>query len=398
VSQIVFIEESRPTAQAPDGFALFALGFRPFYLLAGFFAALSIVVWAVQFTGILPISYLPGPLWHAHEMLFGFTLAVVVGFLFTAGRNWSNQPTPTGATLASLALLWIAGRVLVITPYAVASVIVNTAFPLAAALTLALPFWRARLVRNYGFVALLVLMAGAELAANLSLRGVIDGSPLRGLQVGLDTILVVMAVMAGRVVPMFTNNGVVGAGARRQGGVEHAALGTLLALLVADAIGLDGPLLATIALVAALVHAVRWWLWRPWRTLRVPIVWILHAAYAWIPMHLTLRAGATLGIVTSSSATHAFTAGAAGALILGMMTRTSRGHTGRPLKADAWDVAAYVAVLLAGFVRVGVPLATPELSTAAILVSATLWSAAFAIFTVRYAPSLLRPRADGRPG
>ena len=105
----------KPVA-APTGMALFALGFRPFYLLASIFAVLSIALWAAQFAGWLGRSYLPGPMWHAHEMLFGFALAVIVGFLFTAGRNWSNRPTPVGMPLAALALLWIAGRVLVVTP------------------------------------------------------------------------------------------------------------------------------------------------------------------------------------------------------------------------------------------------------------------------------------------
>src|SRR6476660_1634546 len=127
-------------AGAPGGFALLALGFRPFYLLASLFAAASIGLWALQFSGLLPFAYLQGPLWHAHEMLFGFALAVVVGFLFTAGRNWTNKPTPTGPLLAVLALLWLAGRVLVLTPFGWAAAVANTAFPLAAAVSLGVPF------------------------------------------------------------------------------------------------------------------------------------------------------------------------------------------------------------------------------------------------------------------
>ncbi|MEI6737799.1 MAG: NnrS family protein, partial [Pseudomonadota bacterium] len=144
-------------------FALWALGFRPFYLLASSFAAFSIALWALQFAGVLGQPYLAGTMWHAHEMLFGFTLATLVGFLLTAGRNWSNQPTPTGVTLAALALLWVAARVLVLTPYGWAAAIANTAFPLTAAVALAIPFLAARNRRNYFFVVLLVLMAAASL-------------------------------------------------------------------------------------------------------------------------------------------------------------------------------------------------------------------------------------------
>src|SRR3982751_1595899 len=148
----------KPGALSPPRFALWELGFRPFYLLASMFAALSIPLWALQFSGILGHAYLAGPVWHAHEMLFGFTLAVIVGFLFTAGRNWTNQPTPTGPTLAALAALWVAGRVLVLTPWAFAAAAANVAFPLAAAVALAIPFVKAGNRRNYFFVGLLTLL------------------------------------------------------------------------------------------------------------------------------------------------------------------------------------------------------------------------------------------------
>jgi uncharacterized protein involved in response to NO len=154
---IMHIEEPHP--KPGHGFALWQLGFRPFYLLAGIFSALSVLLWSLQFSGWLGHAYLAGPLWHAHEMLFGYGLAVVVGFLFTAGRNWSGQPTPTGWALALLALLWVAGRVLVLTPFGVAAAVVNTAFPLAAAAGLAVPLIRAKNRRNYFFIGLLVAMA-----------------------------------------------------------------------------------------------------------------------------------------------------------------------------------------------------------------------------------------------
>ncbi len=395
---IVFIEEPRRPVRAPRGWALWSLGFRPFYLLASVFAALSIALWSAQFAGWLHATYLPGPLWHAHEMLFGFALAVIVGFLFTAGRNWTNRPTPSGLPLALLALLWLAGRVLVSTPYVWASALVNAAFPIAAAIGLAIPLRAAGNRRNYFFVGLLVAMGLADLALHLSLLGVLALPAFFGVRIGLDVLLFVMAVMAGRVVPMFTNSGVPGAGAERRSAVERAALGSVLALVVADAVGLEGAPLAIVAGFAAGAHAVRWALWKPWRTLRVPLVWILHAGYAWIVIHLALRSAAELGAIAGSPATHALTAGAAGALIIGMMTRTSRGHTGRRLRADGFDVASYLMVVLSAVVRVGVPLTMPALTVDAVIVSAVLWCAGFALFAIRYAPTLVRPRLDGKPG
>ena len=197
------------------------------------FAALSIPLWSLQFSGMLGYSYLSGPLWHAHEMVFGFTLAVIVGFLFTAGRNWTNQPTPTGWKLAALAALWVAGRILVLTPFAVAAAAVNVAFPLAAAISLAVPFVKSGNRRNYFFVALLVLLAMAAGFVHLSQLTGASLAPWFGIQVALDVVLFILAVMGGRVIPMFTSNGVPGATATRNPYVEKAALGLVLVLMAA---------------------------------------------------------------------------------------------------------------------------------------------------------------------
>ncbi|MEP7297140.1 MAG: NnrS family protein [Burkholderiales bacterium] len=397
MSTLIRLEERAPRPLARPQFALWQLGFRPFYLLASIFAALSIGLWALQFAGWLGRPYLQGPMWHAHEMLFGFTLAVVVGFLLTAGRNWANRPTLSGAPLAALAVLWVAGRVLVLTPFGWAAAIVNAAFPLCAAIALAIPFIAARSRRNYFFVGLLLLLSAAVLTVHLAQLGVTTLPGWLGIQLALDIVLFIMTVMAGRVIPMFTNNGVPGAGSTRQPWVERAALGAVLVLLLADALSLEGAVLATIAALCALAHLARWLLWRPWKTARAPVVWVLHAAYLWIPVHLALRALAQAGWVTPSLATHALTAGAAGGLIIGMMTRTARGHTGRPLRADRSDVACYVMVLAAALVRVVVPLVAPAWTVDAVLVSAALWSSGFGLYAVHYWPVLTRARVDGQP-
>ena len=390
-------EPPRPTA-GNRGWALWALGFRPFYLLAAGYAALAVPLWAAQFSGWIGGGPLRAPAWHAHEMLFGSTLAVIVGFLFTAGRNWSNQPTPSGRALQALALLWIAGRVLVYTPWTLSAAVVNVAFPLAAAAGLGRALFAAGNRRNYFFVALLVALAGVQALVHAALAGVAVPSPARGLQLGLDLVMFIMAVMAGRVIPMFTNNGVPGAGARRVTWLERVALGSVLATLAADALALPAAATVLVLVLAASAHAARLALWHPWTTVRHPLVWVLHAAYAWIPLHLALRAAAEAGWIAPSAATHALTAGAIGMLTLGMMTRTARGHTARPLRADRADVAAYLLVFAGAAIRVAVPLAWPVATGAAVVVSAFAWSAGFAIYAVRYAPWLVRPRPDGRPG
>ncbi|MDR7272575.1 uncharacterized protein involved in response to NO [Pelomonas saccharophila] len=387
-----------PPQATPKVCALFALGFRPFYLLASVFAALSVPLWVLQYSGALGHVYLAGPVWHAHEMLFGFTLAVIVGFLFTAGQNWTGLPTPTGWRLGALAALWVLARILVLTPYAMAAAAANVAFPLAAALALALPFAKAGNRRNYFFVGLLGLLAGAAGFVHLTRMGMVAMSGGLGIQLALDVVLFILAVMGGRVIPMFTNNGAPGAGAARHPWVEKASLGGVLALLAADAMGLQGGFMAALAAAAGTAHAWRWALWRPWKTLRLPLLWVLHLGYLWVPVHLGLRCLAEMGWVMPSLATHALTVGAIGGLVIGMMTRTARGHTGRPLRADRYETACYLLIALAAAVRVALPLAAPGQAVHAALASALLWSAGFGLYAVRYWPVLSRSRVDGRPG
>lgn len=393
------IEETTAAPAGRPAFALWALGFRPFYWLASVFGAISVGVWALQASGWLRGAYLDGPLWHAHEMLFGYALAVIVGFLLTAGRNWSGRDTPTGPALAAMALLWLAGRVLVLSPWGWAAAGVNVAFPLVAAAVLARAFIPARVRRNYFFILLLVALALASAAVHGQRLGLWQAPAWIGLQLGLDVVLFIVVVMAGRVIPMFTNNGVPGAQATRRPWLETAALGAVLAVLAADAMRLPPPLTATVLALAAGLHAMRLALWQPWSTLRAPLVWVLHLAYAWIPLHLALRAMAVLGgPVSASIATHALTVGAIGGMTIGMMTRTTKGHTGRPLRADRWDVTCYTLIALAAAVRVLVGWAWPEVYGASLLASAAFWSAGLGLFAWRYWPVLSRARIDGRPG
>ena len=386
------------TPPAPDGIALFALGFRPFYLLAGLFSAISVLLWTVQVSGWLPAGYLRGPFWHGHELLFGYTMAVIAGFLLTAVRAWTGRPTPTGAPLMALAALWVLGRVLVLTPYETAAAAANVAFPVALAVAIGIPLVRARNARNYFFIGLLVLIGGLSLVLHLALQRTLELPQRLGLTLGLDVVMFIMTVMGGRVIPMFTNNGVPGAGAARHAVIEKFALGSVLLLLAADLLRVEPAAVAAIALLAGIAHGVRLWFWRPWRTFATPLVWILHAAYAWIVVHLALRAAAGMEWIASSFATHALTVGAIGGLTLGMMVRTSRGHTARPLVADGSELTCFLLVQFAAVVRVFGGIVHPGLYLVSIYLSGLLWSAAFALFVVRYWPVLSRPRLDGKPG
>jgi uncharacterized protein involved in response to NO len=379
------------------GYAVLALGFRPFYLLAGAFGTLSVLLWAAQFSGWLGAAILHGPQWHAHEMLFGYTFAVIVGFLFTAVRNWTQQPTPAGAPLAALAALWLSGRVLALTPWSSWAALTDTVFTLGVAFGIARPLAASGNRRNYFFVVLVLALGIVNLAFYAALQDIAPFSADTAIAIGLDVVLFIMVVMAGRVVPMFTNNAVPGAGARRISTVEYTALGSILVLLAADLAGQTG-FAAVIAAAAAIVHGVRLALWAPLKTHRQPLLWILHASYAWIVVYLALRAAAGLGWIIPNLAMHALTIGGIGGLTLGMMTRSALGHSGRPLAAGRAEIACFVLIQLSAAARVLLPIVVPAAYVAGAALSGLLWSVAFAIFTVAYWPVLTRPRIDGMPG
>ncbi len=329
-------------------------------------------------------------MWHAHEMLFGFTLAVLTGFLLTAGQNWSGQPTLKGSYLMALATLWVAGRLLVLSPWGWLAAVVNAAFPLAVAVALGAPLYRGRNRRNYFFVALLVLLALAQLVVHLNALGALRVPGWAGIALGLDVMLFVLCVMGGRVIPMFTNNAIPGANAVRHPWVEKIALGLILVLIMADAFHVSGTSFAILAVITMLAHLTRLSLWQPWKSVHTPLVWVLHTAYAWIPLHLGFRALAAMGWISPSVANHALTAGAIGGMVIGMMTRTALGHTGRKLVAGKTEVTCYALVAVAALVRVFVPLLNPSLIVQAVMVSALMWSAGFGLYTLRYWPILSR--------
>jgi uncharacterized protein involved in response to NO len=393
------------TIQEPDHrsaptptWSLWNLGFRPFYLLAGAFAAIAMIIWVARYAGWTgELAYLRDPLWHAHEMIFGFAQAVIVGFLFTAVGNWTNQPTPIGRHLAIIATVWIVARVLVALSWPIAAALADTLFTILAAAGIYKPIHAANNRRNMFFVVLLGLVGLANIGFNLIMAGVLEIPARVMLQTAMNVVLLIMVIMGGRVIPMFTANAVQAKPVRKLW-LERVSVGSVIVLIVVDALNMPSPIVATVAIVAGLAHAMRLWLWQPWRTLHKPILWILHAAYAWIALHLLLRAAAAFGLVSTSVSTHALTVGAIGGLTLGMMTRTARGHTGRMLQASRTETLCYVLLQIGALVRVFLPVAAPGLTLAAIILSGALWTMAFGLFAIYFWPVLTRPRLDGRPG
>ena len=386
-------------AAEPHGLPLLRLGFRPFYLCAALLAALAIPVWVALFLGQLRWQPAPPPvLWHAHEMLFGFAAAVIVGFLLTAGKAWTGLGTPRGAALGALVALWLAARLAsVAAPYPVYALLDLLLLPLVAAILLNL-LLRAGNRRNLPLVLMLALLSGANAVFHLAVAGLLDVAPVRPLYAGLALIVLIECVMAGRVIPGFTMSATPGLKLKASPALERLTMAvTLLGLALWVGAGSGAPTASALALAAAL-HFHRQWQWRPLLTRQRPILWILHASYAWIPLGFALLALAAAGWLPLSAGVHALGVGATGGLVIGMITRTARGHTGRRLQVSRPEVAAYGLVMLAAALRVLLPLVSADLLVVALVSAALAWTAAFIIYLVIYTPWLLQTRQDGRDG
>lgn len=242
----------------------------------------------------------------------------------------------------------------------------------------------------------MLLISAALVLFHLAALDVVALPAWAGVQLGIDVVLLLIAAVAGRVAPIYTNKAVPGARARRSQKVERLAMGGLVVLLAADLSQVSGLALIVLTAALAIVHAWRLFLWDFRSALRVPLLWVLYIAYAWIPVHLALRATCEAGWTARPLAIHAFTVGAIGGLTMSMMIRTARAHTGRTLKADGYDIASCVLLAAAAVMRVFWPLIQPQYHVQSTLYSGALWSAAFSIFVLRHASALVRPRLDER--
>ena len=384
---------------ARRGFALFALGFRPFFLAAGLFALLLIGLWLGVLHGRVTVAPLAPMVWHGHEMLFGFTVAVIAGFLLTAAQNWTRIATPAGAPLAGLFLLWLAGRVAFLIPGLPAPLVaaIDLAFLPLLAVALALPISKAGQRHNVPFPVMLFALTAANALVHAEALGA-SGTADLGLHIAAFIVVAMMVLMGGRVIPSFTDNR-LGSRARRWPELEKALPFVTIAALVAVLAMPAARATALIAGLAALLHAVRLAGWYTPKVWSVPLLWILHVGYAWLVVGFALLALAPLGVAgAEDAALHAFAAGGIGVLTLGMMARVSLGHTGRLLEAPPIMAIAFWAINLAALVRVIQPLLLPSFYMQAMALAGALWIAAFALFVAVYTPILIRPRVDGKPG
>ena len=380
---------------------LLSMGFRPFYVGAAIFAALAVPAWYGAYAGFLPLhGPLPGLAWHAHEMVFGFAPAVIGGFLLTAVRAWTGHLTLEGTALAGLVILWIAGRLLLLTgPDTLAVVVDLTFLPLLTA-ALAAPLWRSSNWRNAFVVPLLLVLWALSATHHGAYRGWVDPVwAMRSHTAALDLVALLLAVIGGRIIPNFSANAVAGLNPRRWPVVEALAIGSLALLILLEITGLAErlPMWGMRALFggAGAIHLIRLLGWKPWAIRGNVLLVVLPLGYLWLPVHLALRAVFDFMPGTMSPlALHALSTGAMAGLMLAMMTRSALGHTGRPLTAGRGETFMFVSIHLAALARVAGPLVWPAAYVSWLGLSALLWMLAFGAFAVVYAPIVARPRLD----
>ena len=379
----------------------FQKGFRPFFLIGGIWAVCLVPWWASTYQQ--PMSGEPGLesiSWHSHEMIFGFTMAIVAGFLLTAVENWTSRPTARGAFLAALVGLWLIGR-LVGLGGAVAAIagLADLLFIPVLAVAIAIPLFLAGSKRNYLLLAILPLLWICDLALHLRTSGLLPQSYLRTDLVAVDLIVVVLVIITRRIVPLFTRNALGDESVRPIPALSTAAIVSVLAVAFVEVVAPAGFAMAMVAGLAGLLVAGRSVHWGFQKTLGKPILWVLHLGHAWIWFGLFLKAASAAGAaIQSSVSTHALTAGAIGTLTLGMMARVTLGHTGRPLQVSPSLTFAFYAISVSAIFRVFGPWLRADFTRPALISSATLWSIAFAIYVIGNAKYLTTPRPDGKPG
>lgn len=382
------------------------VGLRPFFLLGAAWAVAALLLWLAMLAGYVSFSGAYGPLaWHGHEMVYGFAGAIAAGFLLTAVPTWTGRTGLSGAPLLGMAALWLAGRV-GITGVAIFDA---SAAGAAFAAALDLSFFAVLLIltlrqvvagRNWRNLPVTVapglLLAGSALVHLEALD--IAATATIGNRVGIAVFVLLVTLIGGRIIPAFTRNWLK---SRAEDGplpiqpnrFDLAAIALTLLTLIAWLAAPQSAITATAAIATALAHAIRLARWCGWRTCREPLVWILHVAYAWIPVGFGFIALSAIwsANVPESAGLHALSAGVMTSMMLAMMTRASLGHTGRALHADRGTVLVYLCALGAAVTRIAASL-LPEMFLPLIALSGALWIVAFGLYLATYAPKLCGPR------
>lgn len=384
------------TEPARSDSVFFSYGFRPFFLAAAVWAIVDVVIWMSFFEhgGGLPSRFDPLS-WHIHEMLFGFIMSAIAGFLLTAVANWTGRPPIRGAWLGILAALWLVGRLACLFSLLMpgwTSTALDLAFPFLLGLLVAREVIVARNWRNLVMVGPVLVLAGANLLMHLEAQGVAIPAGL-GWRLAISAILILLSAVAGRIVPAFTRNWLAKLGKPgpvAHGPVDRLALAALHIGALLWAFMPESKASGAVLLLAAILNAWRLLRWHGHHTAREPLLLVLHIGYGWLTVGVGLLGATAMGWdMPLSAALHALTVGAMSTMILAVMTRATRGHTGRRLSADSLTRVIFILISAAAIARV---LAAFGVWTEPLLViSAALWALAFLSFLGGYGPMFLRP-------
>jgi uncharacterized protein involved in response to NO len=376
---------------------LISYAFRPFFVLSSAFAMLAVLFWLMTLHGTgLPTAT---PLWHGHEMLLGFAMAAIAGFSLTAVANWTGRPAVHGAPLAWLLVSWLVGRLaMMLTGWLPAGVVLvlDSLFPVLLGFLLSKEIIAGRSRRNYPLVAIMVAVIILNLLYHLGAGGWLPGGDRLAIYLLIHTLLLLVTIIAGRIVPAFSANWLRQKGKPRMpvndDSINKLALGLTLLVGLAASFAPMSATTGVLAFLAASVHGYRLSRWRGFSTISNPMLFVLHVAYLWLPVGYALLGCAVFGwLFTPTTALHALTMGAIGSMVLAVTTRVGLGHTGRPLQAARATVFAYWVLMLAVILRVLGPLSGGSYMLM-IDLSAAGWVLAFGIFIWVYWPILSRPR------
>lgn len=383
-----------------QNFALFDLAFRPLFLGGSLFSLAAVLIWAGLFSGHLSLDVFGGSFWwHTHEMLFGFVCAIIMGFLLTAVQNWTSQKSINHLPLAALVLLWLSARLALLFPSALPTWFVSVldiSFIPVAAFFFVRPIIKVKLWRNLIFLPLLVALTLANIAMHYAVHAQDFSVILPASKTAVLLVAMIMSIMGGRVMPMFTANGTGTPRVKDINWLEKSALGTLLLVIIFNSglISIPNIMNALLLFTAAIFHYIRVLRWRFWVTLRTPLVWSLHLSYSFIPTGLLLFGISQISdAINTSQAIHAITVGAMGMMILSMISRVSLGHTGRAIKVGKVMTSAFILLLLAALVRVFGQLFIDDYIFV-IISSAVLWAIAYTCFVALYTPILIKKRVS----
>ncbi|MBE9527316.1 MAG: NnrS family protein [Proteobacteria bacterium] len=386
--------------QAKKSFALFNLGFRPFFLGSAYAAVILMAIWGLLYTNVIQLNNYYGIIdWHSHEMLFGYASAVIAGFLLTAVRNWTNVNTISQTPLAILAAIWLLARILPFTPLpGVLIAVVDVSFFFFLMLAIAHPIIKVKQWSNLVMVGILGVFLIADMLVQAQHLGLLTKGVIQGNTLALYAVLLIIQVLTGRVMPFFTRVVVPDTEVIERPNLEKVLLTTLILLAISDTLALNSLLTSALALVLVVAHIMRVSPWFSKPVLNTPILWVLYAGYLWLIIGFILKVFVGFDWVTNNLAIHAWTVGTIGITTYGMMSRVSLGHTGREMIPPKFAITGFYLLFLAALVRVVFPLISMAHYVLWIEISIALWVLAFALFAIAYTPILSKPRVDGQSG